>query len=87
MKGVKMQVSVKEFNVNMEVKSAGIEFEVRTPDGSSQIGDCYLTMTGLVWCEGKTSKAHGTKISWTDFKTILASEKTLNAAIYAAKHA
>jgi hypothetical protein len=65
---------VKEFTIDMEVKSAGIEFEVRTPDGSAHIGDCYVTMSGLVWCDGKTSKANGTKIEWSDFQVILASK-------------
>jgi len=62
-----MQVRIKQFDVNMEVKSSGIEFEVRTPDGSQQLGDCYVTMTGLVWCKGKTSKKNGVRISWKDF--------------------
>ena len=35
-----MEVHIKKFEVNMLVKSNGIEFEVRKPDGSSQIGDC-----------------------------------------------
>ena len=61
-----MQVSIKSFDVKMDVKSNGIEFEVRTPSGE-RLGDCYLTMTGLVWCKGKTSKANGQKISWNDF--------------------
>jgi hypothetical protein len=82
-----MKVFVKEFKVDMEVKSAGIEFEVRTPDDSSQLGDCYVTMTGLVWCDGKTSKANGVKVSWSELQTLLSSEKSLKAAIYAAKHA
>jgi hypothetical protein len=43
-----MKVFIKEFSVDMEVKSSGIEFEVRTPDNAQQLGDCYLTMSGLV---------------------------------------
>jgi hypothetical protein len=62
-----MQVRIKQFDVNMDVKSSGIEFEVRTPDGTTQLGDCYLTMTGLVWCHGKTNKKNGVKISWIEF--------------------
>jgi type I restriction enzyme M protein len=79
-----MQVHIKDFEVNMQVKSSGIEFEVRTPDGSSQIGDCYVTMTGLVWCKGKTTKANGTKISWDELATILESDETKDAALKAA---
>ena len=49
-----MKVNIKDFNVNMEVKSKGIEFEIRTPDGKKQLGDVFLTNTGIVWCKGKT---------------------------------
>lgn len=80
-----MKVSIKNFNVNMEVKSNGIEFEVRSADGASQLGDCYLTMTGLVWCTGKTTKTYGNKISWNEFMLIMASEESKKAALKAAK--
>lgn len=82
-----MKVNIKSFDVNMEVKSNGIEFEVRSTDGVNQLGDCYLTMTGLVWCNGKTTKTNGIKISWNDFMTIMASEEAQKAAIKAAKEA
>jgi hypothetical protein len=82
-----MQVHIKQFEVDMQVKSSGIEFEVRTPDGSSQIGDCYLTMTGLVWCKGRVTKANGIKISWDDLAIVLASDESLKAAVKAAKNA
>ncbi|MDB4614554.1 hypothetical protein OAH18_02565 [bacterium] len=82
-----MQVAIKNFDVNMQVKSNGIEFEVRSPDGKTQLGDCYLTMTGLVWCSGKTSKKNGTKINWKDVITILESDESKKAAVKAAKQA
>ena len=80
-----MKVKIKSFGVDMEVKSTGIEFEVRTPNDSAQIGDCYLIMTGLTWCEGKKHKKNGIHITWNDFRTIMKSEETLKAAISAAK--
>jgi hypothetical protein len=80
-----VKVNIKSFDVNMEVKSNGIEFEVRSADGTTQLGDCYLTMTGLVWCNGKTTKANGIKISWNDFMLIMASEQSKRAALKAAK--
>ena len=46
-----MDVRIKQFDVKMNVKAKGIEFEVRTPKGGSQIGDCYVTMKGLTWCK------------------------------------
>jgi hypothetical protein len=82
-----MKVNIKSFDVNMEVKSNGIEFEVRSTDGLNQLGDCYLTMTGLVWCSGKTTKANGVRISWNEFMTIMTNEDGLKAALKAAKAA
>jgi hypothetical protein len=80
-----MQVKIKTFDVNMDVKSNGIEFEVRKPDGTAQVGDCYLTMTGLIWCSGKTAKKNGLKISWADFQEIMKSDTAKKAALKAAK--
>ena len=80
-----MKVRIKQFDVGMEVKSSGIEFEVRTPDDTNQIGDCYLTMTGLVWCKWKTSKKKSIKISWGDFAEIMKSDDARKAAVNAAK--
>ena len=80
-----MEVKIKSFDVGMKVKSNGIEFEVRKPDGSAHIGDCYLTMTGLVWCAGKTAKANGVRISWPELMEIMRSDAAKRAALSAAK--
>jgi len=80
-----MQIHIKKFDVNMDVKASGIEFEVRKPDGSRQIGDCYLTMTGLIWCKGKKDKRSGVKLPWADFMEIMKSETTKKTALKAAK--
>ena len=61
-----MRVSIKSFDVGMEVKNNGIEFEVYDNAGNFQ-GDCYLTKTGLIWCQGKKPKKNGVKVSWEDF--------------------
>jgi hypothetical protein len=53
-----MKIKIKSFNVDMDVKQKAIEFEVRTPSGD-HLGDCYINMTGLVWCRGRTTKKHG----------------------------
>jgi len=82
-----MKIGIKKFNVNMDVKSTGIEFEIRSPDGSQQLGDCYLTMTGLVWCKGKTKKKNGVKISWSDFIEVMTTQARRKAAVKAAKQA
>lgn len=37
-----MQVKIKKFDVDMDVKTKGIEFDVRTSDGTQHRGDCYM---------------------------------------------
>lgn len=63
-----MKVGIKSFDVEMAVKTKGIEFEVYDNDGTFR-GDCILTKTGLVWCEGKTARANGKKATWEQFIT------------------
>ena len=80
-----MNVKIKSFDVNMDVKKKGIELEVRTPNGDSQLGDCYVTMTGLVWCPGKTNKKNGIKIDWNDLINLMSSKDSLKRALDAIK--
>lgn len=80
-----MQVVIKKLDIEMEVKKNGIEFEVRKSDGTSQIGDAYLTSSGLIWCEGRTQRENGVKISWEQFAQIMRSQDTIKEAIKAAK--
>jgi hypothetical protein len=62
-----MNVSIKKFNVPLEVGSKGVEFEVRTPGNSDEfLGDMIVTKTGLTWCAGKTTAAKGNKKSWDE---------------------
>ena len=78
-----MEVWIKSLEVDMQIKQKGIELEVRSKEG--QIGDCYATMTGLIWCRGKTQKENGVKIRWEDFQVLCSSDESLKAAIKAAK--
>lgn len=80
-----MEVKIKKLDINMFVKQNGIELEIRKPDGSSQVGDCYVTMTGLTWCIGRTGKANGVSISWNDLAVILESNEAKKAGLKAAK--
>jgi hypothetical protein len=82
-----MEVRIKKFDVNMLVKQNGIELEVRTPDGTSQVGDCYVTMTSLIWCKGRTTKSHGVKLTWYELGEILKSAESRRAALNAARSA
>lgn len=80
-----MKVGIKSFDVEMEVKQKGVELEIRSPDDKTFHGDCYVTMTGLVWCAGRTGKAKGTKIKWEELMEICGSKEKLKAALKAAK--
>ena len=61
-----MKVSIKTFDVKMEIKKNGIEFEVRDPKGAFQ-GDLILTNTKLIWCKGKIPKKGGKSVTWKEF--------------------
>ena len=64
-----MNVKIKKFEIEMEVKTNGIELEVRTPDGTRQLGDLIVSKTGLKWCRGKSTK--GTFMSWDKFISMI----------------
>jgi hypothetical protein len=61
-----VNVSVKDFDVAMEVKNNGIELDVADTKGV-HIGDLVVTKTKLIWCKGKTSRANGKEVTWNDF--------------------
>lgn len=63
-----MRVSIKSFEVDMDVKTNGIEFDVyENGENGAHRGDCILTKTGLTWCEGRTRRANGKKVTWNEF--------------------
>ena len=61
-----MKVSIKSFDVQMDVKNKGIEFQVYDNDNNFR-GDCIVTKASLIWCEGKTPRKNGVTVSWEDF--------------------
>lgn len=61
-----MKVSIKGFDVKMEIKNNGIELDVSGNDGS-HIGDLVITKTKLVWCRGRTTVANGVPVTWNEF--------------------
>ena len=65
-----MNVSIKSFDVEMNVKNKGVEFQVSDPAGKF-LGDCIVTKTGLTWYKGKTRPPNGKKIKWDDFIALL----------------
>lgn len=82
---VPVKVKVKKLSVDMEVKTNGIELEVRKPDDSAQVGDCYVTKTGVTWCRGKTTKPNGVRITWDELAELLASKDSKKAALKAVR--
>ena len=61
-----MDVSIKNFDVAMKVKTNGIELEVSDPNGAHR-GDLVITKARLIWCSGRTHRENGQYISWNDF--------------------
>ncbi len=61
-----MKVTIKDFAIGMEIKSSGIEMEVRDTSGN-QLGDLIITKTQLIWCPGRTTRANGKTIRWVTF--------------------
>lgn len=61
-----MKVSIKEFEITMEIKNKGIELDVYDND-DKHLGDLVVTKTGLTWCKGRTKVENGVKIKWQNF--------------------
>ena len=61
-----MNVKIKDLSIDMEVKTRGIEFEVRDT-ADNHLGDLILTSTRLIWCNGRTRRENGIEIDWEDF--------------------
>ncbi len=61
-----MRISIKEFNVDMEIKTAGVELDVRDTDGS-HFGDLIVTKTQVIWCRGRTTRENGKSLTWDRF--------------------
>jgi len=60
-----MNVSIKKFDVYMELKNKGIELEVRTTK-NEHLGDLVVTRTGLIWCQGRTTRKCGVGKNWEE---------------------
>ena len=66
-----MKVSIKSFDVQMDVKNNGIEFQIYDND-ENFLGDCIVSKTGLTWCKGKTARENGVKMGWAKFIDMMA---------------
>ncbi len=63
-----MKVTIKDFAVDMQVKTNGVEFEVRD-NSEEHLGDLVVTKTNLIWCQGRTTRKNGVKVPWKQFIT------------------
>lgn len=73
---------IKDFHVEQELKNNGVEIGVW--EGERQFGDIYVAKTGIIWCEGKTHRKNGSRISFKEL-SLIAQYK--DAALKAAKEA
>jgi hypothetical protein len=61
-----MKVNIKDFSIDMEIKTKGIELDVFGNDGKRR-GDLVVNKANLIWCKGKVNRQNGKTISWDDF--------------------
>jgi hypothetical protein len=63
-----MQVKIKSFDTGpIEILNNGIELEIRSPNGATQLGDLIVTKTRLEWCQGRTRAGNGVRKTWQEF--------------------
>jgi hypothetical protein len=44
-----------------------VEFEVYSTDGVTHRGDLVLTKSAVIWCEGRTKRENGQRLTWDKF--------------------
>lgn len=69
-----MKVGVKQFNVEMELKTKGMELEVRSNDGTF-LGDFVVTKKGVIWCKGKERREAGVNLDWEKFIELMEGQR------------
>ncbi len=65
-----MNVSIKNFEVEMSIKNKGIELDIYDSEGK-HLGDVVVTKTKLIWCKGKISRKNGKAITWEKFMELM----------------
>lgn len=62
-----MKVSIKQLDVNTELKTKGMELSVY--DGNNtHLGDLFINRAKLIWCPGKSiPTSGGIVLSWAEF--------------------
>lgn len=65
-----VKVSIKSFEVDMQLKNNGVEFEVNDNQGE-HLGDVILTKTSVIWCKGRVRRENGKRYSWEEFISLM----------------
>lgn len=60
-----MKVSVKDFQVNMQIGNNGIELDVYD-NQNKHLGDLRIGKATIEWCKGQTQRGNGKKKTWDD---------------------
>ena len=71
-----MDVRIKDFKVGMQLGTRGIELAVDHPNGGGHLGDLIITKTQVIWCEGRTGRARGKRVSLTTLRDWINEEGT-----------
>lgn len=52
----------------MDLGNKGIELDVYDTKGNGKkhLGDLHIGRGGITWCNGKTNKDNGSKVSWNE---------------------
>jgi hypothetical protein len=74
-----MKVSVKDFQVTMDLGNNGIELDVFDHQ-NKHLGDLRIGRAKLEWCKGKARTGHGKEVSWKDLIEFFESKKDESAA-------
>lgn len=60
-----MKVSVKDFQVNMDLGNNGFELDIY--DGNeNHLGDLRIGKGTIEWCKGRTRAGNGVKVKWEE---------------------
>ncbi len=65
-----MKVWIKNLEVEMQVKTTGIELDIRD-NADKHIGDLYVTKTKIIWCKGKTGRKNGKEFALEEFISMM----------------
>ena len=58
-----MKVSVKDFQVTMQIGNNGIELDIYD-NNEQHLGDLRIGKATIEWCKGQTQKGNGIKKTW-----------------------